>query len=93
MATAIRNGQEVTLSTTNEEEFEFAALGSDKEYTALIDLPAGNAGTIQFSVGESVAVGQKAVAAGTRIFMTFIPRSRNIRAKASNANDKFSIFV
>lgn len=93
MATFIDNGQQVTLGATTEIEYQFNSMSGDIEYTALIDVPSTNSGTIQFSVGKAVGANQWAVPAGTRIFLTFRNGQQNIHAKGSNAADKFTALI
>lgn len=94
MATTIKIGQAVTIGTT---AVEYVI---DETYVQLsrpyVDLPistaAGNAGTIQFSVGEAPGAGQTAVAADKKVLILGVQNGfRNLWADASQAGQVFMV--
>lgn len=94
MATTIKIGEAVTIGTTAVEyviDESFASLPKP-----FVDLPistaAGNAGTIQFAVGEAPGAGQTAVVADKKILILGVQNGfRNLWADASQAGQVFTV--
>jgi hypothetical protein len=94
MATTIKIGEAVTVGTAAV-EYEI-----DESFASLpkpfVDLPistaSGNSSTIQFSVGETPAAGQSAVAADTKTLILGVQNGfRNLWAKGGAAGQVFKI--
>jgi hypothetical protein len=96
MATAARIGEEITVGTTPVEyviDETLVELNRPTQDLTIV-VTGGNSGTIKFSVGETPAVGQKAIAAATVdvIFVIHGVRNgfRNLWAVGSGAGQKFT---
>lgn len=94
MATTIKIGEEVTVGTT---AVEYVIDESTAHITKpFADLPirtnASNSGTIKFSVGETPATAQEAVAADkTRLILGVQNGYKNLWAVGSEADQKFTV--
>lgn len=94
MATTIKIGEAVTIGTTATEYV------IDETYAMMskpfVDLPittaTGNAGTIQFSVGEAPGAGQAAIAADKKVLILGVQNGLcNLWADASVAGQVFTV--
>lgn len=94
MATTIKIGEEVTIGTTGTEYVidETYALLPKPFQTLAITTSSGNAGTIQFAIGETPGAGQEAVAADQKRIIEGVQNGfRNLWADASVAGQKFTV--
>ncbi len=98
MATAAKLGEEITVGgTAIEYQVSETLTPLHKPIQDLtIVVTGGNSGTIQFSIGETPGVGQKAIAAATVDVILVIHGVqngfRNLWAKGSGAGQKFTIY-
>lgn len=80
-ATTISNNEKITLASTADIEYVFSKCSSN-DRTAYINIVSA-ATTVQFSIGEAIAVKHQGYATGTKIPVTFANGIRNIHLKGA----------
>lgn len=90
----VKVGEEITAPDTAENVIQMAPAKVEQFRKPITEATITvTAGTIQFSVGEAIAVGHKAWPVNSVIRLSFIHQISELRFKAASNTDKFVINI